>query len=291
VLETSEQTRLGKGFYTAHRLQPASIAHTAQVISAYAREAQAHEARSVRVIATSAVRDAVNQSELLEAVRTASGLAVDIISGEQEAAWAFRGIATDPRFAGQALLVLDVGGGSLQVIIGDNAESCYRHSFRMGSVRLFEELNLSDPPKVSERERCDDILNRFIAERFMPAVQAALEPTRHHLRVLVGTGGTCTLLATLQAKMVQFDRDQIELIRVHQTQLSHQCDHLWQLTLAQRRGLPGLPPNKADIILTGAAIYLAIMRALGFDELQVSTRGIRFGALVADANEHGARSP
>ena len=100
LIEQSEQTRLGSGFYETHRLQPAAIAQTARAVAGFARTAAEWSAVSTRVIATSAARDALNQGELLEAIRTTSGLAVEVISGEQEADWAFRGVATTLHFVG-----------------------------------------------------------------------------------------------------------------------------------------------------------------------------------------------
>src|SRR5262249_55562839 len=92
LFEQSEQTRLGSGFYQTHRLQPAPIARTARAVSGFARIAAEWSAASTRVIATSAARDALNQEELLAAIQAASGLTVEVISGEQEADWAFRGV-------------------------------------------------------------------------------------------------------------------------------------------------------------------------------------------------------
>src|SRR5438093_9622987 len=116
LLERSEQTRLGRGFYATHRLQPAAIADTARAVAGFAAQAREWGAVPTRVIATSAARDAINQSELLAALQSASNLEDDVISGEQEADWAFRGVNSDPAFAGQPLILVDVGGRSTACI-------------------------------------------------------------------------------------------------------------------------------------------------------------------------------
>src|SRR5438067_2450389 len=110
LIERSEQSRLGRGFYQNRRLQPAAIRDTALAVAGFAAEAAESGAVATRVIATSAARDAVNQQELIAAIQTASGLPVEIISGEQEADWAFRGVISDTVFAGHPLLIVDVGG-------------------------------------------------------------------------------------------------------------------------------------------------------------------------------------
>lgn len=108
VMEDSEQTRLGAGFYETHRLQPEAIAKTASAVTSFAVQARQLNAKSVRVLATSAARDAVNQGELTGAIEQASRLKVEIISGEQEADLAFRGVTTSAELAHQPLMLLDV---------------------------------------------------------------------------------------------------------------------------------------------------------------------------------------
>ena len=150
LLEESEQTRLGAGFFQTHRLQPSAIAHTARAVADFARTATAQAARGIRVIATSAARDALNQAELTTAITAASGLPVEILSGEQEADWAYRGVTTDPALANIPLLLLDVGGGSTEFILGAGSGQQFRRSFQLGTVRFLEANPLSDPPTPAE---------------------------------------------------------------------------------------------------------------------------------------------
>ncbi|HMO63627.1 MAG TPA: diol dehydratase reactivase ATPase-like domain-containing protein [Verrucomicrobiota bacterium] len=118
VFERAEQTRLGRGFYEDHRLRPEAVRHTAQAVAGFVHRARELGASAIRVLATSAVRDAVNSAELTDALSAATGLPVEVISGEVEAAMAFRGVCTDPGLAGRPLLVMDLGGGSTEFIVG-----------------------------------------------------------------------------------------------------------------------------------------------------------------------------
>ena len=130
--EQSKQTRLGHGFYETHRLRTEAIAATAKAVADFAAMAREAQAVSIRVIATSAAREAVNREELTAAIEQASGLKVEVISGEQEAEWGFQGVTTDPQLARAPLLLMDVGGGSTQFVFGRDGRALCRHSFPLG---------------------------------------------------------------------------------------------------------------------------------------------------------------
>lgn len=283
IFETSEQTRLGRGFYETHQLLPEAIARTADAVERFANEAQQHGAEAIRVIATSAARDAVNRDELVRAVENKSGTQVEIISGEQEADLAFAGVLTDSRFAGHPVLILDVGGGSTEFILGQASVKYFRESFRLGSVRLLEQMAPSDPPTAGDWEHCERWLRDFLAQEIRPALGPALEPFRHASACLVGTGGAASLLACMQLKLPYFDRQRIESIRLSQAEVLEHRRRLWSVSLEERKRIVGLPPNRADVILTGVAILAMVTLELQFKELLVSTRGLRFGALVSRA--------
>ncbi len=280
VEERSEQTRLGAGFYETHELQPIPIARTASAVARFVAMARDLEAVSAHVIATSAARDAKNADELIEAVRRASGLRVEVISGDQEAEWVYRGVTSDPLLHGRSLLILDVGGGSTEFILGNQGHHSFRQSFPMGSVRLLEKLKPGDPPSLADLAGCRDWLRKFFAEDVGPAMQPVLSEVARHQVTLVGTGGTTTILARMEKKMTDFDRTRIEGTVLSRSLVLETMVHLWSLPLAQRRKVPGLPSNRADVILMGVAIYDAVMQHFNLPELYVSTRGLRYGALL-----------
>lgn len=277
--ETSEQTRLGRGFYDSNRLQAGPITATAGAVAKFATRAREHGAESVRVIATSAARDAINCDELLAAIRSASGLTTEIISGETEAEWAFGGVASAPGLSVQRLLVLDVGGGSTEFILGGAGHLEFRASFPLGSVRTLEQLRPGDAPSAEQLADCRawlrDFLEREVAGKLRRAFVAHGLPDR-----TLGVGGSTALLALIHHAHNGFDRDLVESTRFSRSELSSLVSRLWSLPLAQRRKLPGLPPERSDVILTGAAIYEAVLDVFALPELGVSTRGLRFAALM-----------
>jgi exopolyphosphatase / guanosine-5'-triphosphate,3'-diphosphate pyrophosphatase len=280
LFEQSEQTRLGSGFYETHRLRPAAIAKTARAVAEFARAAAQWSATSTRVIATSAARDALNQDELLEAIRAASGLAVEVISGAQEADWAFRGVATTPLFVGQPLLIVDVGGGSTEFILGEGDHQQFGHSFRLGTVRLMERLPHSDPPTPEEWEHCRLTLTEFLAQHVRPVLEPELRAFSSSTAQLVATGGTSSIMARIELGLTSFDRGRIEALPLTRERIRRQRERLWSLELVERKKIIGLPADRADVILTGVAIYELLTELFGFPDLRISTRGLRFAALL-----------
>jgi len=278
VSESSRQTRLGAGFYGTRRLQHHAIELTAEAVSEFSRTASQLGAAPVRVIATSAARDALNVNELSDAIRQGCGLETEVLSGDVEADWVFRGVTTNPSLAQCPVLILEVGGGSTEIIVGEHAAPQFRCSHSLGTVRLLEQLHPGDPPGLPALNRCRawlrDFLNAEVAPRLQPALDAR-RPAR-----LVGAGGTATILARMEAKMDDFDRDKIEATPLTLDGIRRMLESLWQMTQAQRRKIPGLPPDRSDVILTGVAIYESIMEQFGFNGLTVSTRGLRYWALL-----------
>lgn len=283
IFEDSEQTRLGRGFYETHELQSDAIKNTADAVRKFAGAARDFQSETIRVIATSAARDAKNSSVLTAAIEQASGLKAEIISGEQEADWAFRGVTSNPTFALQSLLILDVGGGSTEFILGSGGRKDFCRSVPMGSVRLMGKIPHSDPPTANELNQCRRWLREFLGRE----VQPELEPSLHRKNKsgdktvqLIGTGGTASILARMELKLDEFDRDRIEGVRLTREQILAHMNRLWSLQLEERKKIIGLPPKRADVILTGVAIYEAVMEKFNFDELRVSTRGLRFAAVM-----------
>ncbi|PWU09487.1 MAG: hypothetical protein C5B50_27300 [Verrucomicrobia bacterium] len=315
VLEQSRQTRLGKDFYQTHRLQSARIEESAKAVAEFAEMAHQQGCARIRVIATSAAREAVNGGDLTAAIKKVSGLDAEIISGEQEAEWAFQGATTDPGLATQTLMLLDVGGGSTQLIIGHGPEILFRRSLRLGSVRLIETMPPSDPPTTREltgyRKWLSEFLQREVEDRgprvggsniqhpvssiqhpstritHLPRRLAAAKQCEggspaeaDHASLLVGTGGTASILGCMEGGLDKFDRARLEATRLSLGRVRWHVERLWSVPLEERKQIVGLPPNRADVILAGSAIYEAAMEQFGFEELRISTRGLRFAAIL-----------
>jgi exopolyphosphatase / guanosine-5'-triphosphate,3'-diphosphate pyrophosphatase len=284
IHEESKQTRLGQGFYDSHRLQSESIARTAEAVARFAQIAREQQATKIQVIATSAARDAVNRDELIDAVEQASGLTVEIISGEQEADWVFRGVMSDPALEREPLLLLDVGGGSSELIVGRSREKLFAESFPLGTVRMLDRGLHGDPPSEEELQNCRTSVGEFlrtkVQPKLLPALERAMRESSNRPARLIATGGTATILARMEAKLEVFDRAKIESTLLSSSRVQWHVRNVWSLPLEQRRTVIGLPKNRADVILTGAIIYESVLEVFGFQEMRVSTRGLRFAAVI-----------
>ncbi len=279
VSETSRQTRLGAGLYATHRLKPSAIAATAEAAKEFYHAAQQLGATSLRLVATSAARDAQNVGELAQAIRQSCGLELEVISGDKEADWVFRGVTSNPKLARSPVLILDVGGGSTEFIVGEHAVPQFRNSYNLGTVRLLEQLHPGNPPGLRALMACRVWLRDFLKVNVVPLLRPALAACKSPVQ-LVGTGGSATLLARIQGGIADFDRDKIESTPITLDLIHSHLESQWQMTLADREKIVGMAPKRADVILTGIAIYEAIMEQLGFSELTVSTRGLRYWVLL-----------
>jgi exopolyphosphatase/guanosine-5'-triphosphate,3'-diphosphate pyrophosphatase len=283
VLEESRQTRLGKNFYDTHRLQPDAIDQTAKAVAEFAQLAREQSSNSIRVFATSAARDAVNPDDLVSAIAAACQLKLEIISGAQEAEWAFQGATSGTDLATPPLLLLDVGGGSSEFILGHGGHKSFARSFPLGTVRLMEKCPHGDPAAPNEFLACRHWVRTFLQEHVRPELDQVLQREKKSGSLqLAGTGGTATILARMELKSDRFDREQIEATRLSLAKIQSYEKTLWSLPLATRKEMAGLPKSRADVILTGVSIYASVMETFGFDELRVSTRGLRFAAVASD---------
>jgi exopolyphosphatase/guanosine-5'-triphosphate,3'-diphosphate pyrophosphatase len=279
VHEESRQTRLGHGFYETHRLQPESIARTAEAVWEFDQIARENNAASVRVVATSAARDAINPGDLTSSIEWACGLKTEIISGALEADWVFRGVTTDPELAQHPLLLVDVGGGSTELVLGQGTRKFFAHSFPLGTVRLLEKFSHSDPPTHSEFVTCRRWVKEFLKREIRPLLDPAWARQAGDLQ-LVGTGGTTSILARMEQKLDRFDRERIDRTVLSFARVQAHRKNVWRLPLAKRKQIPGLPKLRADVILSGVLIFEALMEEFGFKRLRVSTRGLRFAAVM-----------
>lgn len=273
VTETSRQTRLGRGLYESGRLQPKPIENTVETVREFLRLAKREGAGETGIIATSAMREADNSRELIDAL----GQTVVILSGDDEARLAYAGVTTDPRLAKRDLLVIDVGGGSTEFTQGGSGGVQQHTSIPLGSVRLLEANPVEDPPTADQLAHAREVIDAKLRQTVLNGNWGEGSDCE-----LVGTGGVATIFAMMELSMERFDRERIEEANLSQKRASEWCEQLWSLPLDQRREIVGLPANRADVALFGSLIFERIMIQFGYAQLKASTRGIRFGALKGD---------
>lgn len=254
-----EGTRLFSGLDGEKRLSDEAMAKSCQAVSAMAESARRDGAQEVRLFATSATRDASNQAEFAARLRAAAGLELEICSGDKEAALSFLG-ATDGGDSG----VIDIGGGSTEIVAGCGMDIRCAFSCQMGAVRLSRMLPIRDHGDLPAVEAtAAAILEEKLREH--PALTL---PT-----VWRGTGGTFTTLAAIVRQVHWTERTYMHGTVLTLQQVEKAARSLADMSLELRRKLPGLQPNRADIIVHGMCILLACMRTLGIEEITVSEYG------------------
>ncbi len=278
-LETSRQTRLGRGLYADGKLQAEPIEATVAAVNELLALARRNDCGDIRIIATSAVREAANSGELLESL----GQAVQILSGDDEARLAFAGAVSYPRLVKQPVVVLDTGGGSTEVIVGDAGGMRFHLSLPLGSVRLMERHAVSDPPSADELAAVRESIDTQLRARGVPELRRQIAALGHEAAPvqLVATGGVASILAMMELGIDDHDRVRMEEVELSLDRMEAWRERLWGLPLPRRREITGLPANRADVALYGSLIVEQSMRQLGFDALRVCTRGIRFGVLCS----------
>lgn len=259
VVSKDQTTRLGEGVNESKRLSRAAIARSIQTIDDFLNEAHSLGVSDVLALTTSAARDAVNGDEFLDGVRCKCGLEVQVITGEREAELIFLGVSSDPEWSSQPILVLDVGGGSAEFIQGESGRIELFQSLPLGALRLTELFG-----EGRFTELCD-----YLRTRLRPA----LARYAAHGRRLIGTGGTSTTTARIACGTVDHST-------ISQKDLCALVDRLREMPLAERKKVRGLPPERADIIVAGGAVFLIAMEVLGVKDLTVSVRNLRYGALI-----------
>lgn len=281
VTRRSVITRLGAGVDANGKLDDAALERTLAVIREY-RDAW-HEAgvasADVRIAATSAVRDAVDRDRYFDAVADQTGVRAEVLSGDEEARLSFAGAAGAVEVDGP-VLVVDVGGGSTELIVGDaDGRLQAAHSMQVGAVRVTERLLLGDPPAAEEVEAA----RSMIAEE-LEAAEGALAIGGGALslvRSVVGVAGTVTTLAAVHVDATSPDDPSLHGHRIPAEAVSTLVDRLLSMTVEERAALPPMPAGRADVIAGGALVLEAVLRRAKGDHLVVSRADILDG-LVAD---------
>jgi exopolyphosphatase / guanosine-5'-triphosphate,3'-diphosphate pyrophosphatase len=261
-------TRLGEGVDTRRRLLPTAMARVRNVLVDFRREAEVLGAERVLAVATSAVRDAENGEAFLGEIEWSYGFASRLLDGEQEAELAFRGVSVG-RTIGESTLLLDVGGGSTELVLGGPGGLGSATSLQLGSVRLTERFLATDPPGAEE-------LTALAAH-----VRAELPPL--DATAAIGVAGTVTTLAALDLGLPAFDAGRVHAHRLSREAVERQLARLASLPLAERRRVPALEPERAPVIVAGAAIVREVMGVYELDELETSVRDLLDGTALAAA--------
>jgi len=277
--EDREVTRLGESVFANRTLDPQAMSSTMQVLRRFHRAVQEHAADRVRVVATSALRDARNSRAFVDWVRTATGWKVEVVSGLEEGRLIHLGIMSNARIAHNRALLIDLGGGSCELTLSIDGHIDDMVSLPIGAVRLTQMFLHHDPPKKKELEQMRGTIQREIS-RIRKRI------THAHLQISVATSGTPAALACLHAaKMAGYNDSKPQT--VPQAAVGKWLKELSRRDLAQRQALPGIGPRRAEIIIAGSMVFAELMQLCNLPNFRYLPLGLRDGLLaqmMADYN-------
>jgi exopolyphosphatase/guanosine-5'-triphosphate,3'-diphosphate pyrophosphatase len=259
-------TRLGEAVDSSGRLLPAATVRVRRCLADYRGELEVLGVQRTLAIGTSALRDAENGEAFLRGLEQEYGFATRLLSGVEEAELTFRGVSSD-RTMSAGTLVVDIGGGSTELIVGGTGTASFSTSLQLGCVRLTERFLDSDPPTADELARCAAEVRDNLP---------ALEPM-----AAIGVSGSVTTIAALDLDLPEYDPERVHGHRIGRESVDRQLNRLAGLTMAERARIPTIEPGRAQVIVAGAAILLEILTAFALDEIEASERDILHGAALA----------
>jgi exopolyphosphatase/guanosine-5'-triphosphate,3'-diphosphate pyrophosphatase len=280
LLDRSIIARLGEGLDATRTLRPAAIERSLAALARHLEEARAAGAARVAAVGTAVLREARDAERFLEEAKTRFGLEIEVISGEEEARLAFDAVARGLEEAGQdapgPLLVLDIGGGSTEFILGEGRAVRFLQSLPVGSVRLTERFLPDDPVRPGQVD--------LLAGHIRSALAGLPGPPSGELE-MVGVAGTHTTLAAMKLGLAAYDARAIRRTRLSAGDLERLVATLEARSVAERRRLAGLEPGRADVILAGAVIAREGLAHYRMASMAVSDRGVRHGVLYRMAED------
>jgi exopolyphosphatase/guanosine-5'-triphosphate,3'-diphosphate pyrophosphatase len=277
-----EVIRLGDHEFTERRLQKAAMDRAVLVCRRFVELAKVLGAQEVIAVATSATREARNKEEFLRRLKQESGLEVHPISGREEARLIYLGVSSGLHIGKKRALLIDIGGGSTELILADQEQVFYLDSLRLGAIRVTS-LFLEDDEGAVDDEEYEAIRRHVERVAVVPLKRLA----RRRIEMAVGSSGTIENLAEIAARKFQGRKRTREDV-LSREQLRKVVKMICALPLDRRRKIKGMNPERADIIIGGAAILETVMDELDLDEVQISDRGLKDGLLVDYLGRRGA---
>jgi exopolyphosphatase/guanosine-5'-triphosphate,3'-diphosphate pyrophosphatase len=270
VVDRAEVTRLGEGLDEDGELQPGPFERTVEAVAGMADEAKKAGVAEIAAVGTAGLRIAANSAVFLNEVRGRTGIDVEVVSGEEESRLAYLAVTSALELGEGTLVVFDTGGGSSQFSFGRADRVEERFSVNVGAVRFTERFGL------------DGVVDEQVVAAAREAIAADLGRLRGRLSPddVVGMGGAVTNITAVKLELEPYDPSVIQGATLEAAEIERQIELYRTLTADERRGIAGLQPKRAEVILAGALIVRTVLAELGRDRLTVSDRGLRHGVLA-----------
>jgi exopolyphosphatase/guanosine-5'-triphosphate,3'-diphosphate pyrophosphatase len=269
VVDECEFGRLGQGLANSTSLHPDAISRSLEIAERFRALLDTHKPERIGCVATQAVREADNRDAFVKPAEEILGTTIETIAGQREADLVARAVSSSfPELCAKEVVVVDVGGGSTEFIHIRDSEIVFLKSLPIGAVRLRERYLHSDPATPEETRSLlsaiDDELSTLDLPQGVP---------------VVGSAGTSTSIASLKLKLKQYEPARIHGLRLRPSEVANTLAALLEATLEKKKLMPGLEPQRADVIAAGVAIYSRVLEKLNSPEFVVCDRGVRWGLL------------
>jgi exopolyphosphatase/guanosine-5'-triphosphate,3'-diphosphate pyrophosphatase len=271
----STVTRLGRGVDTSHQLAPEAIEDVCNTVGDYIALYEPLEPDAVTAIATSAVRDAENSGAFLAELRERFALDAKMLPGAEEARLTYLGVSAG-RQSADGILVIDIGGGSTELVFGSGQEVEFYASLQAGTVRHTERHLTTDPPAADDLEALADDVRALVDAELGKADYVSVNQG-------IAVAGTATSLAAIEQELDPYDPELVHGFELSLDSIQHTCSMLASKTLEERLQVTGLPPGRAPTIVAGVVILIQVMRAFGLRKVEVSEHDILYGAALQAA--------
>jgi exopolyphosphatase/guanosine-5'-triphosphate,3'-diphosphate pyrophosphatase len=274
LLEIETVVRLGEGVQKDGLLLKEAMERGLQTLAQYLERCQEWEVQKIFAAGTSALREAKNSENFIKLAKEKLDLSIEVISGEEEAQLSFLAVAEDLHEREKSILVIDVGGGSTEFILGKGDQIKQWISLPLGSVRFTEEFLRSDPVREEEWGAMERKIWEHLAN-----IPHSPEPLS-----MVAVGGTATTLASVEQGLEDFVAEKIHHFVLKRATLKNQILLYRSKTIEERKKIPGLPMARADVILAGGTILYLAMEELNCPSVLISCHGVRYGLLYKKLN-------
>jgi exopolyphosphatase/guanosine-5'-triphosphate,3'-diphosphate pyrophosphatase len=269
-----EVVRLGEGEFQEQVLQPEAMDRAVLVCRKFNDLARAYGAEDFVAVATSATRDAENQGKFLARLEKEAGLEVRVISGREEARLIYLGVSSGVHMGAKNAVFIDIGGGSTEVAVGNQAEHAYLDTLKLGAIRLTQMFFLPEEKGPVSPSRYA-LIGQYVKNA---AIRTAQRVNEHRIDMAFGSSGTIMNLADIAREMKL--KGPASENRLGREALRKVVETLCSLPLEERKRIPGINPERADILVAGAAVIETLMDLMGLKEIKVSDRSLRDGLLV-----------
>jgi exopolyphosphatase/guanosine-5'-triphosphate,3'-diphosphate pyrophosphatase len=283
--QQKEMVRLGEKEFKEHILQPDAMNRTVVVCRKFMELARAYGAEEYIAVATSAVREAKNQKEFLSRLKNEAQIDVRVISGKEEARLIYLGVSSSVHMSDCRALFVDIGGGSTEIVVGDQNRYHYMASLKLGSIRLttlFFQQDETNPIASERYARMQQCVRNIMASTVQKVRQLKVD-------MAIGSSGTIMNLADIASRSYNNSKDSRGVLTYNS--LKRVISMLCSLPLKDRRKVPGINPDRADIIIGGAVILDTLMEQMGLAEISISKRDLLDGLLIDYLSRTGRFSP